>query len=254
MSRPISRPHFAAIVDNLNRRLAPLRFADPVTHVYNPLDYAGEIFLEYLATHMGHRPPTLLLGMNPGPWGMAQTGVPFGEVAAVRDWLGIRAKIGKPPREHPKRPILGFDCPRSEVSGRRLWGWARDTFGAPRNFFAHFGVINYCPLAFLEESGRNRTPDKLPADERGALFEACDAALRALIELLRPTHVIGVGAFAARRAADALADFDVRFGQILHPSPASPLANKDWAGTITRQLAEMDIGLPRERKGSRASA
>ena len=33
----------------------------------------------------------VFLGMNPGPFGMAQVGVPFGEVAAVRDWLRIDA-------------------------------------------------------------------------------------------------------------------------------------------------------------------
>src|SRR5690606_19431577 len=138
----------------------------------------------------------VLVGMNPGPFGMAQTGVPFGEVAAVRDWMGIEAAIGRPPEEHPKRPVLGFDCPRSEVSGARLWGWAKDRFGTPEAFFARFFVINYCPLVFLEESGRNRTPDKLPAAEREALTAVCDRALRDSIEVLSPQHVVGVGTWA----------------------------------------------------------
>jgi len=42
--------------------------------------------------------------MNPGPWGMAQTGVPFGEINAVKDWLGINAEVDKPQKQHPKRP------------------------------------------------------------------------------------------------------------------------------------------------------
>src|SRR5690606_6715112 len=119
----------------------------------------------------------LLLGMNPGPFGMAQTGVPFGEIAAVRDWLGVRGVVGRPAIEHPKRPVQGFGCHRSEGSGKRLWGWAQDRFGEPERFFDRFFVVNYCPLVFLEVGGRNRTPDKLPVREREPLFEACDRAL-----------------------------------------------------------------------------
>ena len=35
------------------------------------------------------RKEAVFLGMNPGLWGMAQTGVPFGTVSLVRDWMGI---------------------------------------------------------------------------------------------------------------------------------------------------------------------
>lgn len=127
--------------------------------------------------------------MNPGPFGMAQTGVPFGEVELVRDWLGIDTKIGKPPREHPKRPIEGFACQRREISGQRLWGFARARFERPERFFARFFVWNYCPLLFLEASGRNLTPDKLRAAERAPLEAACDGALRRAIAILRPRIV-----------------------------------------------------------------
>jgi single-strand selective monofunctional uracil DNA glycosylase len=179
--------------------------------------------------------------MNPGPFGMAQTGVPFGDVAMVRDWLGIVGPVAKPPQEHPKRPVLGFECPRSETSGTRLWGWARARFGTPDRFFGRFFVANYCPLAFMESTGRNLTPDKLPAAEQEAICRACDEALRATVRLLRPQLVLGVGAFAERRARAALDGEDVAIGTILHPSPASPLANKGWAQTVERQLAELGV-------------
>jgi single-strand selective monofunctional uracil DNA glycosylase len=172
---------------------------------------------------------------------MVQTGVPFGEVNLVRDWLDIHAPVTKPKIEHPKRPIEGFNCTRSEVSGRRLWGWARDTFGTPERFFARFFVANYCPLAFLEDTGRNRTPDKLPVAERDPLFEICDEALRQTVEILQPRIVIGIGKFATDRAAHALADLDVSIGRILHPSPANPAANKNWPARATEQLAEYGI-------------
>jgi single-strand selective monofunctional uracil DNA glycosylase len=162
----------------------------------------------------------------------------------VRDWLGLEGPVGKPDREHPKRPVLGFGCPRSEVSGTRLWGWARDRFGTPARFFATFFVANYCPLAFFEASGRNRTPDKLPAGEQAPLFSACDQALRRLVEVMQPTHVVGVGSFASKRALMALAALDVAVGTILHPSPASPLANRGWAAAASRQLAGLGVEVP----------
>jgi single-strand selective monofunctional uracil DNA glycosylase len=238
------RPTLVDIARKLGDDVNRLRFAPPVTHVYNPLDYAWEAHAQYLELY-GHAPKEMLfLGMNPGPWGMAQTGVPFGEVGAVRDWLGIDASIRRPEHENPKRRIMGLACTRSEVSGARLWGWAREVFGTPARFFSRFFIANYCPLAFLEEGGRNRTPDKLPADERGPLLEICDSSLRQTVELLRPRMVVGVGAFAESRARAALDGIDVIIGRILHPSPASPAANRGWAEHATRELRELGIDLP----------
>ena len=108
------------IFRKLNRSLGKLRFSEPVTHVYNPLEYALEPCLDYYQRYGQGPRRVLMLGMNPGPWGMAQTGVPFGEVGMVRDWLKIRGTVHKPALEHPQRPVLGFDCARSEVSGKRL--------------------------------------------------------------------------------------------------------------------------------------
>jgi single-strand selective monofunctional uracil DNA glycosylase len=231
----------------LSERVASLRFAAPVCCVYNPLDYARASHELYLSRYGSGSKEVLLLGMNPGPFGMAQTGVPFGEVAMVRDWLGIVAPVVKPPHEHPKRPVLGFACERAEVSGARLWGFARDRFGTPERFFERFFVANYCPLAFVEESGRNRTPDKLPAEEQRALLAACDEALRSVVRSLRPRIVVGVGGFAEQRARAALAGESVAVGMILHPSPANPLANRGWADVVERQLEELGVSLPARR-------
>ena len=229
------------IADRLVRDLRPLRFGPPVTHVYNPLDYARAAHAEYVERYGQGRRDVLLLGMNPGPWGMAQTGVPFGHVPLVRDWLGIDEPVGKPDPEHPKRPVLGFACPRSEVSGARLWGWARDAFGEPEQFFARFFIANYCPLCFMESTGRNRTPDKLPEAERAPLFAACDEALRKSIAYLKPKWVIGVGAFAEGRAKAALGGLTLEVGRILHPSPASPAANRGWAEAAEKKLKALGI-------------
>lgn len=218
-----------------------LRFAPPVSYVYNPLDYAWPAHEAYLRQYASGPRRVIFLGMNPGPFGMAQTGVPFGEISAVTDWLGIRGEIGKPPREHPKRPVLGFDCPRCEVSGQRLWALFAKNFGTARSFFKEHVVMNYCPLAFIESSGRNRTPDKLSPSERIALFEACNEHLRQVVRILQPEWLVGVGDFAAKRAGEVFPDATVRIGRILHPSPASPAANRDWAGLATRQLQQLGI-------------
>jgi single-strand selective monofunctional uracil DNA glycosylase len=194
-------------------------------------------------TRFGAAPKEVVfMGMNPGPFGMTQTGVPFGEVNAVRDWLGISAGVRRPANEFPRRPIEGFACTRSEVSGARLWGLFRQAFGTPERFFARFFVLNYCPLVFLEESGRNLTPDRLPAAEREPLLALCDAALARTLEVLRPRQVIGIGGFAEKRARQVAPHLAV--GCILHPSPASPAANRDWAGTVRRQLAELGVAFP----------
>jgi single-strand selective monofunctional uracil DNA glycosylase len=229
---------------DLSGRVGRLRFSEPVSHVYNPLAYARAPHERYLELYGTGPKRIILLGMNPGPFGMAQTGVPFGDVAMVRDWLGIQGAVGKPTLEHPKRPVLGFACPRGEVSGARLWGWARDRFVTPDRFFETFFVANYCPLAFVEESCKNRTPDKLPAGERQALFAACDEALHRLVEELRPEYVIGVGGFAEKRAKEALAGAKARLGCISHPSPASPKANRGWAGLVEAELRALGVDLP----------
>src|SRR5688572_16406232 len=186
--------------DRLCKALAPLRFAAPVTHVYNPLEYARAPHEAYLQRYAQGSKRVLFFGMNPGPYGMTQTGVPFGEVAHVRDWLGISGPVGVPASEHPKRKVQGFACPRSEVSGKRLWGLWRDTYGTPERFFSWAFIANYCPLVFMEQSGRNLTPDKLRSEERAALYEACNRHLLRVVELLEPSWVVGVGAFAKARA------------------------------------------------------
>ncbi len=235
----------------LREEVEALGFAPPVAYVYDPLDYAWAPQREYLERYGKGPREVVLLGMNPGPFGMAQTGVPFGDVGMVRDWLGIEAPVGHPAREHPKRPVQGFACPRGEVSGRRLWGWARARFGTPQRFFARFFVANYCPLAFMEAGGRNLTPDKLPRAERERLFAACDRALRASVAELRPSYVVGIGRFAAERAAAALAGSGVSFGSVPHPSPASPAANRGWEALMDRALADLGILSQQAPQGAR---
>lgn len=226
------------------RRLASqcgtLSFSAPVWSVYHSLEYAWDGYAAYLNRFAGSPKRALFLGMNPGPWGMAQTGVPFGEIPAVRDWMGLHASIRKPAREHPKRPVEGFACTRSEVSGRRLWGLFAAFWGSADAFFADNLVLNYCPLAFLMESGANLTPDKLTAGERQPLLAACDAHLAEAIRLLDPEWLIGVGGFATR-CLERVNGGQRRLGTLLHPSPASPAANRSWPEKPLAQLKALGL-------------
>lgn len=228
----------------LGKAVDELSFGPPVTHVYNPLDYAWRPHSEYLERYGRAPKEVVLVGMNPGPFGMAQTGVPFGAVEEVRGWLDIEGVVDRPRHEHPKRPIRGFEIDRNEVSGARLWAWAAERFETPEGFFERFFVANYCPLCFMEESGRNRTPDKLPREERDPLFAHCDEALRQTVRILAPRWVVGVGRFAERRVRVALDGLDLRIGMVLHPSPASPRANQGWAPQADAQLEALGIDLP----------
>ncbi len=229
------------IADDLSAAMKSLEFSRPVTHVYNPLEYARSAYDKYLKAYGRSPKEVLLLGMNPGPWGMVQTGIPFGEVTAVKDWMGIPPHHGAPDVFHPKRPVEGFSCKRREVSGKRLWGWAERNFGNPENFFSRFFVANYCPLMFMEGSGRNRTPNQIQIAERKLLLAPCDQALRETVLYLKPRHVVGIGAFAADRARTALKGLDVSVGRITHPSPANPKANRGWEDCIRKEFAEMGI-------------
>ncbi|MCC9642350.1 single-stranded DNA-binding protein [Rhodopirellula sp. JC740] len=247
--------------EELRDSVDSLVFDEPVTHVYNPLQYAWGLHEQYVG-QVGPKVRVLFLGMNPGPWGMAQTGVPFGEIDAVANWMGIQGEVDSPSSEHPKRPIEGLACERSEVSGRRLWGLMSERYPKANDFFKEHFIANYCPLVFMEESGKNRTPDKLPASEKKALEAVCDAHLVRVLQAAPWTDLIGVGAFAEKcliRCVQSMGESDVqktsrkkavrrqteesafRIHRILHPSPASPAANKDWAGKATQQLQECGL-------------
>ena len=232
-----------AAAKTLSDDVGRLRFSAPVTYIYNPLDYAWAPHELYLQRFGNDRKRVVFIGMNPGPFGMVQCGVPFGEIAAARDWMGIEAPVEKPAPENPKRPVEGFACTRSEVSGRRLWGLFQQRFGDADAFFAEHFVANYCPLAFFD-GGRNLTPDKLPVSETEPLYAACDRHLRSLVDALQPEWIVGIGGFAEARAAVALAGIagrDLRIGKVLHPSPASPAANRGWAEAATKQLLAQAI-------------
>jgi single-strand selective monofunctional uracil DNA glycosylase len=239
-------PALVRAAECLRKTLAPLAARRCEATVLNPLDYAWTNHRAYLERHGRAGVEGVLLGMNPGPWGMGQTGVPFGDPAHVRDFLGISGPVERPAGEHERCPILGLESPRAEVSGARLWGGVRRSFGTPERFFERFFVVNYCPLLFLNERGANVTPDKLPGSWMKPVLAACDEHLVAVARILEPRRMIGVGAWATKRIELALGEAGLALpvGTLLHPSPASPAANRGWLEAALRQLEALGCPWP----------
>lgn len=232
------------IEDNLLAALKPLYFGELVTHVYFPTEYAREPHSNFTRRYCSGKKRILFLGMNPGPFGMVQTGVPFGDAPTVKGWLNISGHVEQPSNVHPKRPILGLECQRQEVSGSRFWGYFQK-LGPPDQFFENCFVYNMCPAAFMSHSGKNVIPAQLKAAEQRILNEICQHSLASLVELLETELVIAIGQFAYKGALKALADSiknnKIKVECILHPSPRNPRANKGWSAIVTEQFQKMGV-------------
>ena len=171
----------------------------------------------------------------------------------VRDWMAITGDVPRPKTNTPNAPFKDLRARARRSAAPACGKWAQHRFGTPEAFFKRFFVVNHCPLAFLEESGRNRTLDKLPKHESQPLFQACDKALADTLEALSPSWAIGVGAFAKNRLETIAHErnLDVKIGMILHPSPASPLANRGWQPQAEAQLdAQLGPGWRPSQTGS----
>ncbi len=239
MSYPETDPEYIgqvvfASVSNAASDLQDRAWQAPVHLVYNPLDYAKDPALAYHRRYVRARSGFLWMGMNPGPFGMVQTGVPFGARETVQEHLGITGAVNRPAREHPRRPIRGFAETREEVSGRRLWTFVAETWGSVDRFAQAHALVNYCPLAFLNERGANIPLPGLAAADRRAVYARCDESLRQTLHILQPRYCVAIG----RVAESALARVEAPHIVLLpHPSPASPQANRDWSGLARSALS-----------------
>ena len=210
--------------------------------IYNPLIYAWNIHKEFIELGGEKGATTLLLGMNPGPHGMGQMGIPFSATSIVRDLLKIRGlEVQQPKNLHPKRPVKGLDWHKEEVSGTRLWSLLEKQYGDIENIFSNVFIVNHCPLMlFRGERAINITPDKISGKNTRELIERCDKHLREVVEIMGIKKIIGVGKYAEKRAIEALKGIEIEITSCWHPSPASPLANRnkgaDWRKNIRSVL------------------
>jgi single-strand selective monofunctional uracil DNA glycosylase len=227
--------------DACDSLISPLAKQTIAKHITNPLDYARECHEDYLHRYGSLGAKTLMLGMNPGPWGMAQCGVPFGATAMVRELLDIDLPVKQPQNAHPKRPIIGISLQRQEASGTRLWSLLNQHYGTAEQIHEQVFLVNHCPLLLLDEKARNITPDKISGKAVTKLMDVCDQHLRDVVEALGIKRIIGVGKYAEKRSKVAFGGRkDIAISSCWHPSPASPLANrndgKDWRENVISVL------------------
>ena len=205
---------------------------------YNPLNYAWDVHEEYLRRMGGSGAKTVVLGMNPGPHGMGQMGIPFAATSVVRDLLGItNISVKQPDNPDDRRPVIGLEYHKEEVSGTRLWGLLKDQYGDAQTIASRVFLVNHCPLMlFSGPRAANITPDKVGGSTAKALLGRCDEHLVEVVSVLGANRVIGVGKFAESRARAALAEKSIEVIGCWHPSPASPLANRnggaDWRENV----------------------
>lgn len=194
---------------------------------YHVFDYAYDPFWEYICRYGKNEKKNIFLGINPGPFGMMQNGIPFGAMSIVKDWLSIKAPIKTPQIQHPMRVIKGWKETREEESGARLWGLAKKVFVNPENFFKENFVLNYCPLGFIDEVGKNVTPDKLPQELREQVEKICDNFLSFFVEIYKPDLILGVGRYAEKQA-QKINSLNLKVVYLPHPSPLNPQSYQLW--------------------------
>ncbi|XP_071563318.1 single-strand selective monofunctional uracil DNA glycosylase isoform X2 [Temnothorax nylanderi] len=231
-----------SIEQELCTKLRQVSFPSSIEYIYNPLEYAFETHAMYVRKYCTGTKKILFVGMNPGPWGMSQTGVPFGEINMVKDWLKISGPVGKPSKEHPDRKVIGFQCTRSEISGLRLWGLFRDLCESPENFFRYAYMHNYCPFAFMDGRARNITPAEIKGEGQRILHELCDKSLIDIIQLLKAEIVVGIGNYAEKRAQIAVqtGGLSVQVMVLRHPSPRA-VGNQNWNEMAMQRLNELKL-------------
>ncbi|MEB3298809.1 MAG: single-stranded DNA-binding protein [Candidatus Sericytochromatia bacterium] len=232
--------------DGLRKGFGALR------HIYRPQAYAEAPLAAWLEQYGRPGPRrALFLGMNPGPWGMGQTGIPFGDPEIVRSWMGLTGPVHNPKGARPDRPVLGLHSKRRESSGQSLYGWAMERFGTAESFFRWVFVVNYCPLLFFDENGKNVIPTDFRKGGLGLreMTAWCDAALQAWIAMMEPTWVVGIGGYATARLTAALEALPAagkrhpKLASIIHPSPQTRghWGRTGWSAYVEKQMADSGL-------------
>lgn len=230
----------------LNERFQELTFNEKVETYYNPLTYALPVHEAYLNKFGNEPKQAFFLGMNPGPWGMAQTGIPFTDPYIARDWMDLPQKsVGTPKNEREDRPVKGWESERKEASGQRLHGYFRRLYGSLESFFEIGIVQNYCPLVMYANDGTNLTPEDLLKDDREKIFKACGPYIEQLLHFYEPEVLVGIGRFGQRRLANVADLSQEEVFYLPHPSPASPIATRNggdyWRNLVKETLEEAGL-------------
>lgn len=236
---------FISLENDLVSQLNNLNYGPNVEYIYSPLDYASNLHKVFLKKFLCTSKKVLFLGINPGPWGMCQTGIPFGEVNIVRSYLRVDGEVLTPTNCHPQRPITGLNCHRSEVSGKRLWDlFIELSEGDPYKFFKDCFIHNYFPLALMNNNAKNITPGDLKSEYQKELQEICDKSLSDILTLFHTEIIVAIGKYAEKRSNEVVKKFrltNIKVVQIPHPSPRSVGTAEKWKKETLVQLKSYNI-------------
>ena len=218
-----------AAASRLRHELRGLRFGPPVSHVYDPLDYARRGYESYVRAFANAPKRVLFVGMNPGP---VRDGADRRAVRRRPD--GARLAAASRRRSAGRRPSTRSDrCRASRVRAARS---AAPASGAPsRSASASRSASS--PTTSSRTTARSRSsrraaaiarPTSCPSASARRCFAPATRTCAGWCAALEPEWVIGIGAFAEARAREALPG--ARVGRITHPSPANPRAQENWGG------------------------
>lgn len=236
---------FLDIECDLNNELNELQFPKNITHIYNPIVYALNLHCQYIKKFLNGKKKVMLIGMNPGPNGMVQNGVPFGNTNTVKNLMKIQGQVDQPPSLNPKRPVTGLSCTTEEPSGVRIWNLLQKLAGSLEVFGEQCFLHNFCPLAFFDEQGKNITPSELKGKIKSTLRDICLKYLEKEIQLIQPEIIIAIGSYVG----DSLRKLskqsiyvrtNIKILQLAHPSPRS-LNNNNWPEKATEFFESNDL-------------
>ncbi len=136
--------------------------------IWNPGLYGETWHARFRRLYRPGQHPLVVFGLNPGPYGMAQTGIPFTDirrlVSALPDLaaeLRGRGERVEPPGLAPPglRPYLSRSFESSAV---RVYRFLKKGWGGAERGWTEVVVANPCTLLFIDPAeGKNRTPADL---------------------------------------------------------------------------------------------
>ncbi|XP_037927861.1 single-strand selective monofunctional uracil DNA glycosylase-like [Teleopsis dalmanni] len=231
---------FYEIEKELNEKLRHYRAPiEDITHIYNPVEYAADLHCEYLRKYLDRPKRVVFLAVHPEQNGMAQTGVPFGNVSTVRDMMKLCGEVKQPNRLHPKHPVLGLNCHINEPSGVRFWGLMDKIAGSLDTFSEQCFVHTFCPLLFFNEYGRTIEPCVLPFEIKYPMRDLLVEALCKEMKLVQPEIIVVTGNYVY----NGLQRSELYAKTLLvmtNPHPWVP-NNHNWVRRSERWLYQYDI-------------
>jgi single-strand selective monofunctional uracil DNA glycosylase len=226
--------------------------------VLNPGRYGERWHARFRRAYPMSPRPLLVFGLNPGPYGMAQTGVPFTDLKRLESalpglWKDLVASGEPVTRPGLAPPSLARHLTRTfESSSVRVYRFLERAYGRPELALREVVFVNPCPLLFIDpETGANRTPADLP---RALRARKAAELVHAFEELRRATVLEAVAELEPRGAILLGRDVAAAVGEALraalgarsvveweHPARAVP---ETWSRGLADELRKRGLLRP----------